>query len=273
MRIPGPAATAAIILLAAAAAFGLIGPAMTGLDPLAQSIAAANAPPSAAHWLGQDHLGRDIFTRLAVGTRLTLVVAVAATFAAVLLGAVLGLAAVALGRWTEWVVFGGYDLVRAMPSILLAMTLLVPLGQGIGPVTLAIGIAYAPVFAYVARAIWHRERNAGHVAAAWVMASPPLTTLVRHVAPNLAGAIITQAAIVMPRAITTESVLSFFAIGVTPGTPTWGRMIADAVRYAETAPLALAFPVLALSLATLACALLGDLLRLRTDPLRRGAVG
>jgi ABC-type dipeptide/oligopeptide/nickel transport system permease subunit len=263
-------AAIAAVILGAAVLLALSGPALSGLDPLAQNIGGANTPPSAAHWLGRDHLGRDIFTRLAVGTRLTLFVALAATLAAILLGAALGLLAVASGRVAETLVFGGYDLVRAMPSILLAMTLLVALGPGILPLTLAIGLAYAPIFAHVARAVWRRESSAGYVAAARVMAAAPLAILVRHVAPNLFGAIVTQAAIVVPRAITTDSVLSFFGFGVTPGTPTWGRMIADAVRHAETAPLALAMPVAALAAITLAFALLGDRLRLDADPLRRG---
>ena len=263
-------AAIAVVILGGAVLLALAGPARSGLDPLAQNIGGANTPPSAAHWLCQDHLGRDILTRHAVGTRLTLFVALAATLAAILIGAVLGLVAIASGRIAETLVFGGYDLVRAMPSILLAMTLLVALGPGILPLTLAIGIAYAPIFAHVAHAVWRRESSAGYVAAARVMAAPPLSILSRHVAPNLFGAIVTQAAIVVPRAITTESVLSFFGIGVTPGTPTWGRMIADAVRHAETAPLALAMPVAALSAITLAFALLGDRLRLGSDPLRRG---
>lgn len=263
----------ALGVLAAAAALAAFGPWLSGLDPLTQNVAGTNAPPGAAHWLGQDHLGRDIFTRLAVGTRLTMVVAVVSTAGAILLGAVLGLICVAAGRPFEWIVFGAYDLVRAMPSILLAMTLLVAMGPGVPPVTLAIAVAFAPVFAHVARAAWLRETTSGYVAAAATMGSPPLATLARHIAPNVAGAIVTQAAIVVPRAITTESVLSFFGIGVTPGTPTWGRMIADSVRHAEAAPTAVLAPVLALALTTLAFALLGDRLRLRWDPLRKGAPG
>ncbi len=261
----------ALAALAGAIALGVCGPLLTGLDPLAQNIASANAGPSAAHWLGQDHLGRDIFTRLAVGTRLTMAVALASTAGAILLGAVLGLVCVAAGRAFEWAAFGAFDLVRAMPSILLAMTLLVALGPGIPSVALAIAIAYAPVFAYIARAAWAREIASGYVAAAATMGSPKLTTLARHIAPNVVGAIVTQAAIVVPRAITTESVLSFFAIGVTPGTPTWGRMIADSVKYAESAPIAILLPTLALASVTLAFAVLGDSLRLRWDPLRKGS--
>ena len=105
-------------------------------------------------------------------------------------------------------------------------------------------------------------------AAARVMGAPPLATLWRHVLPNIAGALVTQAAIVMPRAITTESVLSFFGLGVAPETPSWGRMISGASRFAEAAPHAVLAPVLALCLVTLGFALAGDRLRLALDPLR-----
>ncbi|MBL8653124.1 MAG: hypothetical protein JNJ97_02930 [Alphaproteobacteria bacterium] len=138
---------AAYAILGAVALLALTGPALTGLDPLTQSVSGSHAGPNAMHWLGQDHLGRDIFTRLAVGARLTMMVALASTATAISLGAVLGLLAVVAGRWAEWPVFGAFDLVRAMPSILLAMTLLVALGPGVPSVTLAIGIAFAPTFA------------------------------------------------------------------------------------------------------------------------------
>jgi ABC-type dipeptide/oligopeptide/nickel transport system permease subunit len=174
----------------------------------------------------------------------------------------------AVGRWPSFLVFGAFDMVRAMPSILLALTLMVALGIGIWPLILALGVAYAPHMALVARAAWRRESSAGYVAAAKVMGAPPLATIWRHVLPNIGGALVTQAAIIMPRAITTESVLSFFGLGVSPETPSWGRMISGAARFAESAPHAVLAPVLALCVVTLGFALLGDRLRLALDPLR-----
>ncbi len=223
------------------------------------------------HWLGHDHLGRDILARLVAGTRISLAVALGATLLALLFGAGLGLVAEALGRWPSFLLFGAFDMVRAMPSILLALTLMVALGIGTWPLVLALGIAYAPHMALVARAAWRRESSAGYVAAARVMGAPLLATLVRHVLPNIAGALVTQAAIIMPRAITTESVLSFFGLGVAPETPSWGRMIAGATRFAEAAPHAVLAPVLALCVVTLGFALIGDRLRVALDPLRRRA--
>lgn len=257
-------------LLGAVLLAALLGPALLPHDPLTQQVAARNTPPDALHWLGRDHLGRDILARLLEGARISLGVALGATLLALLLGAGIGLAAEASGRVPAFLVFGAFDMVRALPSILLALTLMVALGTGTGPVVLALGIAYAPHLGAVARAAWQREMAAGYVAAASVLGASRLETLWRHVAPNIAGALVTQAAIVMPRAITTESVLSFFGLGVSPETPSWGRMIAGATRFAEAAPHAIAAPVVALCLVTLGFALLGDGLRLRLDPLRRG---
>lgn len=257
-----------IAILSVALAVAIAGPSLVPHDPLAQELAARNAPPDALHWLGRDHLGRDILARLAAGTRISLAVALGATLLALLVGAGLGLAAEALGRWPSFLVFGAFDMVRAMPSILLALTLMVALGIGIWPLILALGVAYAPHMALVARAAWQRESSAGYVAAARVMGASPLATTWRHVLPNIGGVLVTQAAIIMPRAITTESVLSFFGLGVAPATPSWGRMISGASRFAEAAPHAVLAPVAALCVVTLGFALVGDRLRLALDPLR-----
>jgi ABC-type dipeptide/oligopeptide/nickel transport system permease subunit len=260
--------TLGLVILGVALAVALLGPSLVLHDPLVQELAARNASPDALHWLGRDHLGRDVLARLAAGTRISLAVALGATLLALLLGVGLGLAAEALGRWPSFLVFGAFDMVRAMPSILLALTLMVALGIGIWPLILALGVAYAPHMALVARAAWRREGASGYVAAARVMGTAPLATLWRHVLPNIGGALVTQAAIIMPRAITTESVLSFFGLGVSPEMPSWGRMISGASRFAESAPHAVLAPVLVLCIVTLGFALIGDRLRLALDPLR-----
>jgi ABC-type dipeptide/oligopeptide/nickel transport system permease subunit len=262
----GPGAGALLVALLAAVA--VLAPLLLPHDPLAQDLAARNAPPGGGHWLGRDHLGRDVLSRLVLGAQLSLGVAAGATAVALVLGAGLGLAAAALGAWAERAVFALFDVVRALPSVLLALALLVAMGVGTGPVMLALGIAFAPLLAEVARAAWRREQAAGYVAAARVLGAGPLPVLVRHVAPNIAGSLVTQAAIVLPRAITSESVLSFFGLGVSPETPTWGRMIAAGVPYIERAPHAIAAPVVALALASLAFTLAADRLRIALDPLR-----
>jgi peptide/nickel transport system permease protein len=254
-------------LLGFAVLVALFGPGLVAVDPLVQDLAARNQWPSALHPLGTDSLGRDILARLVEGARVTLGVAMAATLVAVILGAGGALLALALGRIAEETVFGIVDLIRAMPSILLALTLMIALGIGTTALVAALGLAYAPFFARIARAAYLRESGMGYVDAAWTMGVGRTAILRRHILPNVAGALITQAAIVFPRAITSESVLSFFGLGAEPSMPTWGRMIADAIPFVERAPLALAFPVGALTLTTLATILLGDRLRRAVDPL------
>jgi len=249
----------------------LLLPVVAGGDPLAQELAARNAPPSAAAWLGRDSLGRDVAARLIAGGRITLLVAAASALLALVAGAGLGLAALAAGPWVSGPVFAVFDLVRAMPSVLLALSLLVALGAGVGPVVLALGLSFAPTMALVARAAWLREREAGYVEAAVASGGTPGGILWRHVAPNVAGVLVTQAAIVLPRCVTSESVLSFLGLGVPPEVPTWGRMIAAALPFVERAPHALAAPAVALAALTLLLALSGDRLRRRLDPYRAGA--
>lgn len=257
-----------LAILIAAAALALLGPLVLPLDPFAQSLELRNAPPSWAHPLGVDPLGRDMLARLMEGTRISLAIAIAGSMLAMALGAGLGLVGAAVGGPVGWVVFGLVDLVRTMPGILLALVLMVAFGVGAASVVLALAIAFAPIFARVAAAAYAREMGSGYVAAAWVMGAGRLSTLRRHVLPNVLGALVTQAALVVPRAITTESVLSFLGLGVAPETPTWGRMIADGTPYIEAAPHAALIPVVALSLVTIASVLIGGRLRRASDPLR-----
>lgn len=232
-----------------------------------------NQPPDPAHHLGTDHLGRDVFSRLVIGARVTLMVGIGGTFVAFVFGAVLGLGALALGRIPEMLVFGAIDVLRAMPGILLALLIIVAIGAGTGPVLLALGLSFAPHFAYVARAAYKREAAQDYVRAAGLFGGGRLHVLSHHVLPNVMGGLITQAAIILPRCIVTESVLSFLGLGSSPDAPTWGRMVSDASRYLEIAPHAILSPVLALIALTVSLLIVGDALRAGLDPLRaaRGA--
>ena len=259
----GAAITIVAVLLA------LVGPAIAPFDPLEQDLLALNGPPGPAHWLGTDHIGRDVFARLVSGARTTLAIAVAGTMGAFLVGAVLGSIALALGRIPERIVFAGIDLVRAMPAVLLALLMIAAMGAGAVPVAIALALSFAPFFALTARAVYRRETAQPYVAAARTFGGGKLHILRLHLAPNLAGALVTQAGIVLPRCIVTESVLSFLGLGSSPDSPTWGRMVSDASPFMEAAPHAILAPVLALVLVTLGFVLLGDALRLRLDPLRR----
>lgn len=263
-RVAG-ALVAAIVLVA------VFAPWIVTHDAFSQDLFNLNKGPSPAHLLGTDHIGRDVFSRLVMGARQTLAVGLGGTLVAFLVGGALGLLGMALGRWAEMTVFAFIDLVRAVPGILLALLIIVAVGEGIGPVTLALGISFAPFFAYVARATYKREAAQDYVRVAALFGGGRLHMLRLHILPNLFGSLITQAAIILPRCIVTESVLSFLGLGSSPDAPTWGRMISDASRYLEVSPHAILAPVTALIVLTVSLLIMGDALRERFDPLRAGA--
>ncbi|WP_144629807.1 ABC transporter permease [Bordetella genomosp. 13] len=259
------------LALLAALMLAVAGPGLLDRDPYAQDLLARNLAPSAAHWLGTDNFGRDVFARLVAGTRLTLLVASCAGLIALVAGAGLGLLACATGGGARAAVYLVFDMIRTLPPILLSLALMVALGVGTASVVVAVGISFTPLFGYVARAVYEREMASGYVRAARVLGLSSVAIAWRHVLPNIAGTLLTQLAIVVPRAVVTESVLSFFGLGVAPDVPTWGRIIATAVPFAEQAPTALLFPVVALALTSLSLSVAGNRLRRRFDPMAHPA--
>ncbi len=165
----------------------------------------------------------------------------------------------ALGKVAEIALFALIDLIRALPGILFALACIVAFEPGVGAVILALGVSFAPNFALDdarhlpaadGAALYGRRQGAGR--------GPDCASPLVHVLPNIAGALITQFAIILPRCIVSESVLSFLGLGVSPETPTWGRMIASATPYIEEAPHAALAPIIALSLVTFALAIVGN---------------
>ncbi|KAB0268065.1 ABC transporter permease [Microvirga brassicacearum] len=228
-----------------------------------------NSPPSKEHWLGTDDQGQDVYSRLLIGTRLSLFYGASAACVALITGGLAALIAMALGPVTETVVFAVVDLIRALPGILFALAFVVAFEPSETSVVLALGISFAPNFALIARATYLQQMARPYTDAAKVLGAGRLRIALVHVLPNIGGALITQFAIILPRCIVSESVLSFLGLGVSPETPTWGRMIASAASFTEDAPHAVIAPILALSIVTFSLALIGDALRRRFDPARR----
>lgn len=270
-RLPGGLTVTAGIILAASCLVALAGSLLMPYDPMEQMLLDTNQGISAAHWLGTDNLGRDVLSRLIFGTRISLLAGTGGLLFALILGGGLGLLASALGGVFEYLAYGFIDLLRTMPGILLALTLVVSLGSGFLSVTFALGLVFAPVFARIARAVYQREMSSEYFTYSLINGASRLWILRRHVLPNVLGAFVTQAGIILPRCIVTESVLSFLGVGMSPETPTWGRMIAVSSRYLEQNPVSVIAPVLALSLLTLSIAVLSNNLRRNTDVLRRNA--
>ena len=258
----------AVIIVAIALFVSVAGPLLVTHDPYMFS-ASMNEPPNAEHLLGTDDQGQDVYSRLVMGTGLSLLYGASAALLALFFGALVSLLAMALGKTAESIVFGLVDLVRAMPGILFAMAFVVASEPGVGSVIVALGISFAPNFALITRATYLQQMARPYTSAAKILGASRVRVAFVHVLPNVAGALITQFAIVLPRCIVSESVLSFLGLGVSPETPTWGRMIASATPYTEEAPHAVLAPIIALSLVTFSLAIIGNELRTRFDPSRR----
>ncbi|MDB5529248.1 MAG: transporter permease [Devosia sp.] len=263
-----PLTVLAYIIVTVALVVAVAGPWLITQDPLMFS-ADVNMPPGNGHILGTDDAGQDVYSRLVVGTGLSLFYGASAALVALVIGSVIALLAMALGRPTEIALFAFIDLIRALPGILFALACIVAFEPGVGSVVLALGVSFAPNFALITRATYLQQMAQPYTSAAKVLGAGRLRIALVHVLPNIAGALITQFAMILPRCIVSESVLSFLGLGVSPETPTWGRMIASATSYIEEAPHAALAPIIALSLVTFALAIVGNSIRKRFNVSRK----
>ena len=264
--------TMGIAIVAVLVGVALLGPLLTPHDPYQFSIR-MNVAPSTDHWLGTDDQGHDVLSRVIAGTRLSLFFGAGAALVALAIGSPLSLIALSLGRVVETAVFSLFDLIRALPDILFVLAFVAAFEPGALSVMVALGMSFSPIFAMITRATWRQQMARPYVAAAQVLGASRLRVTLVHVLPNILGALVTQFAIILPRCIVLESVMSFLGLGVSPETPTWGRMIANATRLSEAAPHAVLAPILALSIATFGMAIVGNALRRRFDPDRRRIAG
>lgn len=263
-----PLTLLAYLIVAVTLVVAVIGPWITTHDPLMFS-ADMNQAPGNGHILGTDDSGQDVYSRLIVGTGLSLFYGASAALVALVIGALIALLAMAFGRPTEIALFGLIDLIRALPGILFALACIVAFEPGVASVVLALGVSFAPNFALITRSTYLQQMAQSYTAAAKVLGAGRMRIALVHVLPNIAGALITQFAIILPRCIVSESVLSFLGLGVAPQTPTWGRMIASATPYIEEAPHAALAPIIVLSLVTFALAIVGNSIRQRFNVSRR----
>jgi peptide/nickel transport system permease protein len=244
----------------------------TPYDVTAIDIAAKLQPPSAAHWLGTDHFGRDVLSMLMVGARVSLAVALVAVGIGMGLGVPLGLAAAARrGSVLDDVIMRGNDLVFAFPSLLIAILITAAFGPSALNAIVAIGIFNIPVFARLVRGgalgLWSRD----FILAARVAGKGAARISLEHILPNLASLLIVQGTIQFSLGILAEAGLSYVGLGAQPPTPSWGRMLAESQTMIGFAPWLALFPGLAIVLAVLGLNLMGDGLRDLLDPRLRRA--
>ncbi|HMB36312.1 MAG TPA: ABC transporter permease [Methylomirabilota bacterium] len=241
-------------------------------DPIATNAADTLARPSAAHWLGTDHLGRDIYSRILHGARVSLLVGLGSTAVASLLGGVIGLLSGYVGGKTDLVVQRIMDILQGLPLLVLALVMSAALGPSIPNVILAISIPIMPRAARVIRASVLSIREFQYVEAARALGVRHLRIAFRHILPNTIGPFIVLATAQLGSAILVEATLSFLGLGVPEPYPSWGRMLSvSAAEYAQKAPWLVLFPGIAISLAVFGSNLLGDALRDTLDPRLRGA--
>ncbi|MGP8157144.1 MAG: ABC transporter permease [Candidatus Acidiferrales bacterium] len=245
----------------------LAAPWLAHIDPTAQNLAARLAPPSAAHWMGTDELGRDILSRILYGARISMLVSVSVVLGAGITGLAIGSIAGYCGGWFDGIVnIVVINAFLSFPGILLAIAFAAFLGPGIGKVILALIVTGWAGYARLARAQVLQAKEMEYVLAARSLGASHARILVRHILPNILPPVLVQATIGMAGAILAESTLSFLGLGVLAPMPSWGSMLNDGRSHLFDAPHLVIFPALAVMAAVLAFNLLGDALRDWMDP-------
>lgn len=248
----------------------VLGPWIVPYDPLASDTSATLQAPSARHWFGTDQLGRDIFSRVVVATRLDFIIAVASVALVFAMGGLAGIAAGFFGGWTDRIVSRIADTIMAFPLFVLAMGIVAALGNTVQNIVLATAIINFPLYARVARAEANVRREAGFVQAARLSGNGDFRILLTQILPNIMPIMIVQMSLTMGYAILNAAGLSFIGLGVRPPTPEWGIMVAEGASSIVSGEWWIAFfPGAALMIAVFCFNLLGDGLRDIVDPQRR----
>jgi peptide/nickel transport system permease protein len=251
----------ALVLMALAA------PLLATHDPYAQSLAERLLPPgSPGHWLGTDEFGRDIWSRLVYGSRITLYIVLLVALTAPVFGLVIGTVAGYYGGWADRILMRLTDIFLAFPRLILALAFVAALGPGIGNAVLAIALTAWPPYARVARAETLTVRNSDYIAAARLQGASGARILLSHVAPMCVPSVIIRVTLDMAGIILTAAGLGFLGLGAQPPLPEWGLMISSGRKYLFDQWWVATMPGLAIFIVSLGFNLLGDGLRDVLDP-------
>ncbi|HKX17252.1 MAG TPA: ABC transporter permease [bacterium] len=262
--VAGGSVFLALVLLAVAA------PIVADADLYLMQPQDALRPPSQRHWFGTDEFGRDLFTRVVHGARLSLSVGVVAVGIACGLGVAVGLASGYYGGFLDLGLMRLVDLMLAFPGILLALAIVAILGPGLTNAMIAVGITGIPSYARVVRGAVLQAKAFPYVEAARAVGVPSRVILVRHVLPNVAAPIIVLSTLNMAAAILTAAALSFLGLGAQPPQPEWGALLNAGRNWLQRAWWLTTFPGLAIMVTVLAINTLGDGLRDVLDPRLKG---
>ena len=222
--------------------------------------------PSPRHWMGTDGVGRDLYSRVVYGSRVSLLVGLTAQTIALGVGLPLGLSAGVLGGRVDFAVMRVVDALTAFPQLLFALLIMVVLGSGLGNILLAIGLhAWIPICRLV-RAQSLREREQEYAEAARAQGAGRVRIVLRHILPNLLAPVIVAVTLGIPQAIFTEAALSFLGIGIKPPAPSWGQMVGEGVNHIRFYWHLALFPAVMIAFTMAGFVLLGDGLRDVLDP-------
>ena len=267
-----PLGAAGGVLMLVMLATAVFADALQTHDPIATNAAYTLGAPNAEHWLGTDHLGRDIYSRIVHGARVSLVVSVASTLLGSVLGGIIGLLSGYVGGKSDLVTQRVLDILQGLPLLVLALVMSAALGPAVHNVIIAISIPIVPRAARVIRASVLSIRETQYVEAARALGVRHVRIAFRHILPNTIGPFIVLCTAQLGSAILVEATLSFLTLGVPEPYPSWGRMLSvSAAEYAQKAPHLVLFPGVAISLVVFGSNLLGDALRDTLDPRLRGS--
>lgn len=260
-----------VVLIGLFVLLAIFAPALAPYDPLAQNATVQAKPPSPLHPLGTDYVGRDVLSRVIVGSRPSLGVGVTAMTLALLVGSALGIVSGYTGGAFDLFVQRVVDVLLTLPGLVLALALLAVFGAGFASLIGVIGLVLTPGIARVVRSDTLVVRASGYIESARAVGASDLRILARHVLPNVTATILVLGSLTIGNAILFEAALSFLGLGVQPPEPSWGNMLSGPARaYFEVAPWMAVFPGLAVSLAVLGFNLLGDTVRDLFDPRLQG---
>ncbi len=248
---------------------GLLGKQILPYDPNHSDMTKSFIWPNAEHWFGTDQLGRDLFSRILDGTKISLFVGVAAVSISLSTGVLLGSIAGYRGGRTDAIIMRVMDMMLAIPSILLAIAFMAALGKGIDKAVIAIGLVSIPEYARIVRASILSVKENDYVQAAKVIGSSDSRIIMKHILPNIISLIVVRATLGISTAVLDTAALGFLGLGVQPPFAEWGDMLGRARGFIFNAPYTLIFPGIAITMTVLAFNLLGDGLRDALDPKSR----
>ncbi len=252
-------------LLVLMIAIALLAPLLWTVSPTRLDTAMRLRPPGPDAWMGTDPFGRDVYSRVIYGSRISLLVGLTVAMTAALVGTVLGILAGYI-RWLDGILMRVMDGLMAIPAILLAIAMIAVLGAGIGSVIIAITVPEVPRVVRLVRSIVLSVREEPYVEAAVALGTPGHLVMVRHILPNTIAPLLVQGTYICAFAILIESILSFLGAGVPPTIPTWGNIMAEGRIYFQISPWNIFFPATFLALTILSVNVLGDGLRDTLDP-------